>query len=170
MFTYKKEKDLHNFIVDNFSYYFDFDYLKSEVLIPKGRIDILGEDETTIYVVEIKRDIIDKFAIRQVSDYIPQVKELYPDKKVVGIAIAPEIDSKASEIDTNIKIVKIDNVNYVPPVSKSTLKTFSVTLEENLIEKLKEVSKESMISQSRIIRDIVEKNLDSYRKQLDSYK
>ena len=165
MFTYKQEKELHSFIVENFSYYFDFDYLKSEVLLPNGRVDILGEDDTTIYVIEIKRDYIDKVAIKQVSGYLPQVEALYPDKKVVGIAIAPSIDENIEGINSEIKIIKMDNVEFIPPVSKSTIKRITFTLEETLIEKLREVSKESMIPQARIIEDMLEKNLEKYRKQ-----
>lgn len=44
-------------------------------------------------------------------------------------------------------------------------KRITFTLEEKLIEKLREVSKESMIPQARIIEDMLEKNLEKYRKQ-----
>lgn len=44
-------------------------------------------------------------------------------------------------------------------------KRITFTLEETLIEKLREVSKESMIPQARIIEDMLEKNLEKYRKQ-----
>ena len=44
-------------------------------------------------------------------------------------------------------------------------KRITFTLEETLIEKLREVSKESMIPQARIIEDMLEKNLEKYRIQ-----
>ena len=164
MLTYKVEKELHSFIVDNFSNYFDFKYIKSEVLLPVGRVDILGEDDTTVYVIEIKRDCVNKAAITQVTGYIPQVELLYPNKKVVGIVVAPVVEKGAADINPDIKIVELTDVNFVPPVSRSTIKRITFTLEESTIDKLREVSKESMIPQARIIEDMIEKYLDSYKK------
>ena len=43
-------------------------------------------------------------------------------------------------------------------------KRITFTLEESTIDKLREVSKESMIPQARIIEDMIEKYLDSYKK------
>lgn len=151
MFTYKVEKELHSFIVDNFSNYFDFKYIKSEVLLPVGRVDILGEDDTTVYVIEIKRDCVNKAAITQVTGYIPQVELLYPNKKVVGIVVAPVVEKGAADINPDIKIVELTDVNFIPPVSKSTIKRITFTLDEDLIKELKEKSEETHIPQAKIV-------------------
>lgn len=44
-------------------------------------------------------------------------------------------------------------------------KRITFTLEESTIDKLREVSKESMIPQARIIEDMIEKHLNDYRKE-----
>src|SRR4051812_5297767 len=91
MFTYSTELDLQTYILNNFDRYFDFEYFASEMVIEGGRIDVLGMDKDTVYVVEIKRDFITQLAIDQLSSYLPKIGNKFVDKKIIGIAVAPVI-------------------------------------------------------------------------------
>ena len=166
VFTYSKEKELHEFIVKNFNRYFDFEYSSSEFIIKGGRVDIVGTNEDTIYILEIKRDCITSNAINQLSNYLPIIKELNPDKNVSGIAVAPAIDSKLNvqSIPSDIEIVLIEDVLFIEPQSTSTRKVVTFALDEQLVHQLKEVSEQTMIPQSRLVEQAVKEILEKHGK------
>lgn len=165
MFTYKTEKELHEYLVKHFNDFFDFDYISSEFIITGGRIDILGKDDNTIYVVELKRDFVTNATIEQLSNYIPEIQSLNPDKVVLGIAVAPKIDDKVNidSLPSNITIKTLDNVKFIEPEHNFTKKRVTFTLEEELIEQLKEVSEKTMIPQARLVEKALQKIIEEYK-------
>lgn len=166
MFTYKTEKELHEYLVKHFNDFFDFDYISSEFIITSGRIDILGKDDNTIYVVELKRDFVTNATIEQLSNYIPEIQSLNPDKVVLGIAVAPKIDDKVNidSLPSNITIKTLDNVKFIEPEHNFTKKRITFTLDEKIIKELKETSERTMIPQARI----VEQAIIDFLKKLES--
>ena len=147
MFTYSREKELHEYIVDNFLDFFDFEYLSSEFTINSGRVDILGMKDDVIYVVELKRDKVTQSTIKQLSNYLPDIELLHPDKKVIGIAAAPYIDYDLEIPSPNINTMKLNNVELSLAGMKQRQ---SFTFDEETIKLLKEASNKTDIPQSRI--------------------
>lgn len=165
MFTYSKEKELHEHIVEHFNDYFDFHYISSEFIVKGGRVDILGKNDNTIYIVELKRDYITNSTISQLVNYIPEIQKLNPDKNIVGIAVAPKLDGKLNvdSIPHNIKIKTMDDVNFVEPERHITKKRITFTLDEETIDQLKKVSEESMIPQARIVEQAIKEYLEKMK-------
>ena len=157
MFTYKTEKELHEYLVKHFDDYFDFNYISSEFIITGGRVDILGKDDNTIYVVELKRDFVTNATIEQLSNYIPEIQSLNPDKVVLGIAVAPKIDDKVNinSLPSNITIKTLDNVKFIEPEHSFTKKRVTFTLDKKTIDLLKSTSEETMIPQARIVEQAI---------------
>lgn len=165
MFTYSTEKELHEFIVNNFNLYFDFTYNSSEYIVQGGRVDILGIDDNAVYVIEIKRDIVTQKTIEQLSAYLPQIKLQSNSREVYGIAAAPQIDSRL-DIDLlpkNISIKVLDNVEFIRPESHITRQRVTFTFDEELINYLKEVSEKTMIPQSRLAEQAIKEYLDKIK-------
>lgn len=167
MFVYTKEKQLHEFLIDNFNQYFDFTYSGSEVVIPNGRIDLLGEDQSHIYVIEIKRDEVNEFTISQLSSYLPFVRELYPDKKVIGIATAPKVNKKMKlfELPSNVIIktlngVKCDESKITKINGLRNRKVLSNAVDYELYEGIRELSKETQVPISRLLDEAIEDLLE----------
>ena len=166
MFTYKTEKELHEYLVKHFDDYFDFNYISSEFIITGGRVDILGKDDNTIYVVELKRDFVTNATIEQLSNYIPEIQSLNPDKVVLGIAVAPKIDDKVNinSLPSNVTIKTLDNVKFIEPEHNFTKKRVTFTLDEELLKKLKEISEETMIPQARLVEQAIREVIKKYGK------
>lgn len=156
MFTYSREKELHEYIVDNFLDFFDFEYLSSEFTIDSGRVDILGMKDDIIYVVELKRDKVAQSTIEQLSNYLPDIELLHPDKEVIGIAAAPYIDYDLEMPSPNINTMKLKNVELSLEGMKQRQ---SFTFDKELIDRLKKVSKDTGIPQARIVSDAIEVKL-----------
>lgn len=164
LFTYTKEKELHEYIVEHFDRYFDFDYISSEFIIESGRVDIIGQSDNIIYVIEIKRDIITDSTIEQLTGYVIDMQRRKPHKRVEGIAIAPTIDKdiNLSLISDNITLKTIDDVRYVPSQSNSTRKRITFTLDEEKLDQLKLVSNLTDIPQSRLVEQAIKDVLKKY--------
>lgn len=155
MFSYKTESQLQQFLIDNFNLYFDFEYNSSEFIVKGGRIDIIGKSSNAIYAIEVKRDFITPSAIKQVSKYVDCLKVQYPNADVYGIATAPKLDPKidVNDLPSGISVRLIDNVNYIEPTSQATKKRVTYTLDEELIERLREYSDKTMIPQAKIVNE-----------------
>ena len=138
---------MHEYIVDNFPDFFDFEYLSSEFTIDSGRVDILGMKDDVIYVVELKRDKVTQSTIKQLSNYLPDIELLHPDKEVIGIAAAPYIDYDLEIPSPNINTMKLNNVELSLVGMKQRQ---SFTFDEETIKLLKEASDKTDIPQSRI--------------------
>src|SRR5699024_3656170 len=145
MFIYSKEKELHQHIVDNFLDFFDFNYLSSEFTVDSGRIDIIGTKDNVVYVVELKRDIVNDKTIEQLSSYLMDVQFLYPGKEIIGIAAAPDIKEGLEIPFSNIELMKLDNVEL-----NSMRKSVSFVFDKELIDRLKKLSEETYIPQARL--------------------
>lgn len=113
MFIFKKESDLVRYIIKNRRKYFDFEIIQWEKHIKGGRIDLFGEDSTTEYLVEIKKDLITNDTLHQINRYL----SLYSNtnkKKTVGIVAAPEIALNLDQPRPNVRVIKLDGVVYAP--------------------------------------------------------
>ena len=158
MFTYSREKELHEYIVDNFPDFFDFEYLSSEFTIDSGRVDILGMKDDVIYVVELKRDKVTQSTIEQLSNYLPDIELLNPDKEVIGIAAAPYIDYDLEIPSPNINTMKLKNVELSLEGMKQKK---SFTLDADVYEKLKELAEKDdrSVSQqlNKLLKDYLKK-------------
>ena len=158
MFTYSREKELHEYIVDNFLDFFDFEYLSSEFTIDSGRVDILGIKDDVIYVVELKRDKVTQSTIEQLSNYLPDIELLHPDKEVIGIAAAPYIDYDLEMPSPNINTMKLKNVELSLEGMKQKK---SFTLDADVYEKLKELAEKDdrSVSQqlNKLLKDYLKK-------------
>ena len=154
MFTYTKEKELHDYIANNFAEFFAFDYLSSEYAVSSGRIDMLGTKDNTLYVIELKRDIVTQSTIEQLSRYLSDIAVLHPDKEVIGIAAAPVVDTSLIIDDHSIETLEIKGVKLL-----SVPKSVGFTLDGDLIERMKRITDEVGISQSRIASDGIEKRV-----------
>ena len=154
MFTYTKEKELHDYIANNFAEFFGFDYLSSEFAVSSGRIDMLGTKDNTLYVIELKRDIVTQSTIEQLSRYLSDIADLHPGKEVVGIAAAPVVDTSLIIDDHSIETLEIKGVKLL-----SVPRSIAFTLDSDLIERIKRITDEVGISQSRIASDGIEKRV-----------
>lgn len=113
MFIFKKESDLVRYIIRNRRKYFDFEIIQWEKHIKGGRIDLIGEDSTTEYLVEIKKDLVTNETLHQINRYL----SLYSNnnkKKTVGIVAAPEISSDLDHPEPNVRVIKLEGVVYAP--------------------------------------------------------
>lgn len=152
MFTYSREKELHEYIVDNFLDFFDFEYLSSEFTIDSGRVDILGMKDDVIYVVELKRDKVTQSTIEQLSNYLPDIELSHPDKEVIGIAAAPYIDYDLEIPSPNINTMKLKNVELSLEGMKQKK---SFTLDADVYEKLKELAEKDDRSVSQQLNKLL---------------
>lgn len=161
MFTYTKEKELHDYIANNFAEFFGFDYLSSEFAVSSGRIDMLGTKDNTLYVIELKRDIVTQSTIEQLSRYLSDIADLHPDKEVIGIAAAPVVDTSLIIDDHSIETLEIKGVKLL-----SVPRRITFTLDSDLIERMKRITDEVGITQSRIVSDGVEKRIEEIKELL----
>src|SRR5699024_8231003 len=107
-------------------------YLSSEFTVDSGRIDIIGTKDNVVYVVELKRDIVNDKTIEQLSSYLMDVQFLYPGKEIIGIAAAPDIKEGLEIPFSNIELMKLDNVEL-----NSRRKSVSFVFDKELIDRLK---------------------------------
>lgn len=152
MFKFTLENQLKKFIIKNFKTYFDFMLLSEEYSVRGGRIDLVGEDDETMYIIEIKRDFITSDTIDQLQRYLTAYKS---DKKVIGVAVAPKIDNSVdlTKIPENIWINLLPDVEYVPnPSSKLKI---SVTLDLDVFAYIEEAAEKDDRSVSSMINTIL---------------
>lgn len=157
MFTYKTELELHNHILDNFNSFFPYTLLANEYELQKGRVDFLAEDEENLYIIEIKKDFINRATINQLKKYMNSLKEMNPNKNIIGIASAPTFKKhlKDIEIPKDIILHSLDNVNYV-----GKIRTLLV---------MKEVTKSKLEiqakQQNRSLNNLIETIIEQYLKE-----
>ena len=83
-----------------------------------GRIDLLVSDgPRKLWVVELKAVVADRDAIGQIMSYIGAVRDLHPDKAVVGILVAPDFDDSCLAAhraigDVELKKVRV-HIEYI---------------------------------------------------------
>ena len=154
MFAYQTELELHNYLLENFNEYFPYKLIANEYELTKGRVDFLAEDNENIYVIELKKEFVNKATLNQLTTYMTILKEEFQNKNIVGIAIAPKRKNHINdmEIPKNIRIQLLDGVNYVGIV-RATL-----TLEKTLKLQLEEEAKK----QNRSFNNLVLKVLKDY--------
>jgi len=165
VFNFTLEKELQDFIISNFNRYFSFSYVCQELTVECGRIDLIGEDEDNVYIIELKRDIITKTAVKQLDNYMDYYKTT---KNIIGIATAPEISDgiDLSLFKNNIRLQCIDGVHCLFDHNADSLKNrerIGTSLPIELVKKMKDYSESTMIPISKII----EKAIDEYLKSVN---
>ena len=163
MFIYSKEKELHQHIVDNFLDFFDFNYLYSEFTVDSGRVDIIGTRDNEVYVVELKRDIVNEKTIEQLSRYLMDVQLLYPGQEVIGIAAAPDVKEGLEIPFSNIELMKLNNVELN---SKALKRPVTFTIEESIIDRLRKLSKDTHIPQARLVQMAIDEYVTKKEKEM----
>lgn len=162
MFIYSMEKELHQYIVDNFTDFFDFNYSFSEFTVASGRIDIIGKKDDVIYVVELKMDIVNEKTIEQLSRYLMDVQYLSPGQEVIGIAAAPDIKDGLEIPFSNIELMKLDNVELN---SRAIKRPVTFTIDGDIIDRLRALSKETHIPQTKLANMAIDEFLDKKEKE-----
>lgn len=160
MFKFKLEEELQNHILENFGDFYEFDLIGNEITIENGRIDILGKDNDNIYVVELKRAEITVESIEQVSSYLPYVQERHPNKNIIGIVSAPNINRKVdlSKIPDNIRLKILKNVQCVVKTNHQLTerKPLSNAVKIELYDALKQLSEETKVPISKLLDEAIE--------------
>ena len=154
MFKYVTESELHDYLVDNFHLYFDFPLKANEYQLSKGRVDFLGDDSETLYVIELKKEIINKHTINQLKRYMKTMSIDFPNRKIKGIATAPEVASTldVSALPDNIEIKLLDNVYYHGKINSC------ITLTDTVKEALERIA----ASENRSLNNLIETILKDY--------
>ena len=164
IFTFLHEVELQDFLIANFNLYFDFDYICQEFFTSVGRIDLIGEDENNIYIIELKRDIITQIAIEQLDNYINHYEST---KNIIGIAAAPEIHSKIdlSLLKNDIRLQAIKGVRCLHDYKHKlrTRKSYTSSYDITLINRLKKLSSTTKIPQSKLLDEAIEDLLKKYK-------
>lgn len=112
VFEYETELQLQDYVIENFSSFFSFNYIGRERWVNGKYVDIIGEDDETLYIIELKRFAATRETVKQVQSYINFFK--YSKKKIKGIVMAPEVYKIDPFLkygdDNNIEIMLIPNV------------------------------------------------------------
>lgn len=129
LYKYTTENQLKYHLISNFEKYFDFSFLTEEFKMKAGRIDIVGENDSTIYVIELKRDFVTAATISQLRNYLDAY---ITDKKLIGIAAAPKIapDVDLASLPENVWIKELNGVEYVP--NPDTKVKVSISIDEDV--------------------------------------
>lgn len=159
IFTYKLERELQQHIVENFDLYFNFDLTYTEFSFMNKnktgraahRIDMIGEDKENLYVIELKRDIVDSTTIEQVRAYmaLKGLKNISNGKRIKGIAAAPEVEKNLNIVNDDIEVLKLEGVKYEPNVLHSVL------LPKEIVKKIEQEAKEEQRSRNNQIAKIL---------------
>lgn len=152
MFKYEFEDELQEYIIKNFNQYFPFMFVANEVSVSSfnKRIDLLGEDENNVYIIELKRDVINNKAIKQLKKYLSLYKT---NKNKIGIAAALRILNDV-QINENIFTLKLDNVKYL----KRPLKRIKLNIDKDLLHKVKIKA----IQENKNVNEILEEQIQNY--------
>jgi len=115
IFYFDTERELQDYIINHFNMFFPFRFISQNIPLNStnkrncNTIDIIGQDDNTTYIIELKRDIILPSTMKQLKNYVAQYQSLFPTEKVVGIAAAPEIRNDVKTTET-LKAQKLKDV------------------------------------------------------------
>ena len=159
MFEYKDEAELQEHIINNFNKFFDFDFIGSEVEVSPGRIgtngkmDLLGEDAEHVYIIELKKDKVKQSTLDQLDRYISHYQT---DKIKIGIAVAPIINNNLdfTKYNTNLKVKELNNVIF------ENMQVITITVTDEMHEKLRKESFETGVSMNMLIRKQLNKKYE----------
>jgi DNA-binding Xre family transcriptional regulator len=87
MISYSSENELRDILIANCETHLGFKFIYKEYSVDGFRIDIIGEDEDFIYVVELKREVADLRTLSQINNYISAYRH-YSKKPVIGVIVA----------------------------------------------------------------------------------
>ena len=164
----KYESFLQDHVIDNFNKYFAFAYAAREVKFLKNsehRIDILGEDDQNLYIIELKVNKIYPRHLKQIRFYLEKYQEeINPAKAIKGIMAAPGCTLEAwKEIqqDPLLDLIILNDVylrKKLNPVGRPALaaddkrKPHSVKMTDAEWQRIQEKAKAAGMSTSEWIR------------------
>lgn len=161
------EKELQKHLIENFDKYFNFKFIASEFVLPnKKRIDLLGEDDYNVYIIELKC-CADSKAIYQLLDYMNLYKKIaIDDKNIVGIVAAPIIKEQAYEtiqdISSNIELMVLDDL-----IKTGHREKYTTTLSTEVIIMLKALASEAGVSCNIIIEQLVKEVWEARKNEVE---
>jgi len=167
MFIYTTERELQDHIVENFSEFFDFRYVSQEFGIDNGpKVDLVGEDDSNFYFIELKRTFVDKETVKQVRKYIKAYAPNF-SKPIIGIVASLLIKKSAiSEISESedIRVMKLKNVNCTH--ANDSIKM--LRLSEQLINRINNYRRNvgGIPPKSVAIRELIELGLNVFENSI----
>lgn len=152
MFTFNREKQLQEYLKVNFERYFNCQLADEEFTLAAGRADLIGRTDDTVYIIELKKDVVTYQTIGQLYGYVSSYKS---NKKVVGIAAAPKISSAINKeaLPDNIMVLEISDVKY----ESGRKQCEAIYFEPQLLEWLKERAEEQKTTVSVIVNQMTER-------------
>ena len=150
IFKFAYEEELKRYLKDNFERMFGFSFVAEELHVLTGTIDLVGEDEENIYLIEIKRDYVTKDTVKQLQRYINNYKS---QKNVFGIAVAPKVKDDVV-VPSNIIAMSLENI-----VKVSVCKT-SLNLDAELMQKLRMIAAANNKSVTDELEEAIKKHID----------
>ena len=169
MFIYTTERELQDHIIENFSLFFDFRYVDKEHRLEDGsEVDIIGEDDKSIYLIELKRSSGDGESVRQVRHYVDIFNP--SSKSIVGIVAAPEIKKSAIlELKSNekIRLMELKNVKCKLDSGLKNRSRFGVAIDNELLANLKNLSSKTRIPSSKLLDEAIGDLIKKYGSEID---
>ena len=127
IFKFVYEEELKKYLKDNFEKLFGFSFVAEELSVITGKVDLVGEDNENIYLIEIKRDYVTKETIKQLQKYVDAYDS---DKKVIGIAVAPKV-KRDIVVSDNIIVMSLENI------AKNDIGKINIGIDNELFRKIK---------------------------------
>ena len=114
MIEFKTEEWLERHIINNFNAFFPFQLKKNQLVLPNSHdtIDIVGEDDSNEYIIELKRDYVRKKDIYQVVRYIERYKK-ETTKNVKGYIVSPYFTKRVRLLAEKNNILVLELKDYV---------------------------------------------------------
>lgn len=116
MITFKSEEWLEDHIIKNFNNFFPFKFKARQVVLLNSRgydeIDIIGEDDKNVYIIELKRDYVRRKDIDQVIRYVKRYKS-ETSKNVIGYIVSPYFTNRVRLYAENNNIIVYELHNYI---------------------------------------------------------
>ena len=114
----------------------------------------MGEDASTIYIIEIKKDEPNVLAVEQITEYMQLYSNL-TTKSIVGYIVAPNINESALKdtinITSNIKLKEIDGVLF----DKDDFINVSIQLPKYIVDRLNDEAKKESRARSKEVQKII---------------
>lgn len=167
MFAYTSEKELQDYIIENFSEFFNFKYVSQEFSINNGpEIDLVGEDDNNIYFIELKRVFINRSTVHQVRKYIDTYSSNFL-KPIIGIAASLSFKNSAIEevkLHKDINLVQLKNVFC----THSNDLDMMLKLSEQTVKRINNyrINIGGIPARSTAVRELIELGLRTYEEQI----
>jgi DNA-binding XRE family transcriptional regulator len=160
MTFYSSEDELRDILIADCEMQLGFKFKYKEYNIDGFRIDIIGEDNDFIYIVELKRENADLRTLRQVNNYISAYKR-YSEKPIIGMIVAPVFqDELKFSVHPEVLLKELSGFQYVPKEKHLYVKPILLKILKERDMTQNELAKISDVPQSAISRFDVSESHD----------